>query len=290
LGCKDKTGIDLHVHSTASDGTLSPSELLALARDLGLGALAITDHDTLEGSREALQAGIPNGLEFLTGVEISAQPPASFTCPGSFHILGYQIRLDDPVLNETLLVLQNARKNRNPQILERLNKLGIPISLDEIRREAGKIQLGRPHIAQFMVQKGWVETIDEAFDVYLGKGRPAYVDKFRITCARAIEIIGGAGGVPVLAHPYLLEAKSEDALDNLVFELKSMGLRGVEVFYPSHTPDQTARYESIARRHGLLMTGGTDFHGLITPDIKMGSGNGNLFIPYSIYENLISHC
>ena len=281
--------IDLHIHSTASDGTLSPPEILRLAHSLDLKAIAITDHDTVEGSREALALDIPASLNFLTGVEISAATPPSFPGSGSFHILGYDIDTENPVLNQTLEKLQLARKNRNPRILEVLNALGLKMTLDEVQREAGECQLGRPHIAQLMVKKGLVRSINEAFDTYLAKGKPAYVDKYRISAARAIEMISDAGGVPVLAHPCLLQAPSDRALEELVVMLTRMGLKGIEVYYPEHTPEQTALYIDIAGRHRLLMTGGTDFHGDLEPEIQMGSGTGDLHIPYSLYEQLIHH-
>lgn len=279
--------IDLHIHSTASDGTYSPSEILTMAQDLNLGAISITDHDTIDGSKEALNNGIPSSIKFLTGLEISACPPPSFPCSGSFHILGYSIRLDDTVLNQTLTVLQKARKNRNPRIVKLLNALGFDFSLSEVRHEAGDCQLGRPHIASFMVKKGFVKSINEAFDKYLGKGKPAYVDKYRIDCASAIKIILGAGGIPVLAHPFLLKPISDKPFEELITTLKSMGLKGIEVYYPEHPPDFIAYYAGIAERYGLLMTGGTDFHGSIKPDIKIGLGKGDFFIPYVLYEKLI---
>ena len=279
--------IDLHIHSTASDGTLSPLEILRLARKLNLGAISITDHDTIEGSKNALALDMPAPPFFLTGVEISAAPPPSFSLTGSFHLLGYAIDIDDPGLNQTLIKLQQARKNRNPQILEILNDLGFDITLDEVRKESGGFQLGRPHIAQLMVKKGFVQSIDEAFDKYLGKGQIAYVDKYRITIANAIEIILNAGGVPVLAHPFLLQIQKDEILEDLVVTLMQMGLQGIEVYYPEHPPQKTALYADIAKRHSLLITGGTDFHGDLKPQIQMGSGRGNLQIPFVLYEQLI---
>jgi predicted metal-dependent phosphoesterase TrpH len=279
--------IDLHIHTTASDGTLTPAEVLSHADRLKLRAIAITDHDTVAGSKEALRCGIPQSLGFLTGVEISAAPPPFYPGPGSFHLLGYSIRLDDMKLNQTLARLRQARKNRNPAIISRLNHLGIPLTVDEVRKQAGPGQLGRPHIAQALVHKGVAATIDEAFEKFLGAGRPAYVDKFRIECCRAIELILGAGGIPVLAHPGLLDCKNEDQFDQLIGGLKDMGIQGVEVYYAEHTPERTRLFVDLAQRHDLLMTGGTDFHGSIQPEIEMGSGSGDLFVPYELYEKLI---
>ena len=286
MDCNHHLGIDLHIHSTASDGSFTPAELLDHAQKLNLAAIAITDHDSIDGSREALRIGIPPSFDFLTGVEISAAHPPFFPGSGSFHILGYNIHLDNRDLNQALSKLQDARKNRNPSILKLLNKLGFQISLDEVNQEAGEGQLGRPHIAYAMVKKGFVASIDEAFDKYLGTRGPAYVDKYRIECEEAIHIIRAAGGVPVLAHPALLNIENDQKLDALLHNLIKIGLAGIEVYYPGHSPQQIRQYTELARKYGLLMTGGTDFHGTITPQIKMGSGKGSLFIPYSLYEKL----
>jgi predicted metal-dependent phosphoesterase TrpH len=289
LGYSKHERIDLHIHTTASDGTFSPSEVISHAQNLELKAIAITDHDTVAGSKEALQAGIPPSLGFLTGVEISAAPPPFYLGSGSFHILGYSIGLEDPELSRTLKKLRQARKNRNPAILKRLNELGISLTMDELREEAGEGQLGRPHIAQLMVTKGIVSSLDEAFDNFLGSGKPAYVDKYRIECLNAIKIILDAGGIPVLAHPGLLHIDNDSQFENLIANLKEMGIQGVEVYYSEHDPDQTRLFAELAQRHNLLKTGGTDFHGAIQPEIKMGSGKGNLFVPYELFQKLIQH-
>jgi len=288
LEYKNRLRIDLHIHSTASDGSLTPADIIDHAQKLKLAAIAITDHDSVDGSKEALRIGIPPSLRFLTGVEISAAHPPFFRGCGSFHILGYAIRLDHGDLNQTLNKLQDARKNRNPEILKCLNKLGFQISLEEVKQEVAEGQLGRPHIAYAMMKKGFVASIDEAFERYLGTGKPAYVDKFRIECEQAFNIIREAGGVSVLAHPALLNIENEQELDALLQNLIKIGLAGIEVYYPGHSARQIHQYTEMARKYGLLMTGGTDFHGSITPKIKMGSGTGDLFVPYTLYEDLIN--
>jgi len=280
--------IDLHIHSTASDGTLSPSEILTLAQQLDIAAISITDHDTLKGSKDALSCGIPPSVKFLPGVEISADPPPAFNCSGSFHILGYAVDIHNSELNHTLSMLRDSRENRNPRILKLLSGMGIEIEMEEVLNLAGKSQIGRPHIAQLMVKKGYARSIDAAFDEYLGNGRPAYVNRFRFECEQTITAVLNAGGIPVLAHPFLLNIKENEVLENLIAVLAEMGLRGIEVYYPEHTKDLMAYYTQLARRHDLLITGGTDFHGDIKPEIKMGSGKGDLFIPYALYEKLIS--
>jgi len=279
-------GIDLHIHSTASDGSLTPAEIVDHAQRINLAAIAITDHDSIYGSKEALRSAIPPSLRFLTGVEISAAHPPFFPGSGSFHILGYCIRLDDLALNQTLNRLREARKKRNPKIIKRLNELGLKISLEDVNQTLADGQLGRPHIAYAMIKKGFVESMDEAFDKFLGAGKPAYVDKDRIGCEEAVKMIRGAGGVPVLAHPALLNIDDDCQLDELIQNLIKIGMRGIEVYYPEHSPEQIQRYTELADKYDLLMTGGTDFHGSITPKIKMGTGKGTLFIPYILYEKL----
>ncbi len=279
-------GIDLHIHSTASDGTFTPAEILSLAEKLHLGAIAITDHDTIEGSLAATDIGIPHGLDFLSGVEISANPPPTCPCSGSLHILGYGIDLKHVAFNAALSKLQDARKNRNPLIVSMLNKMGIALAKEDIQLKPGQNQLGRPHIAEAMVKKGVVSSINEAFDKYLGTGRPAYVDKYRMTSHEAISIILSAGGIPVLAHPVLIKFKDNTSLEGLLGTLKGMGLKGLEVFYSEHSAALTAAYTACAKRHGLLITGGTDFHGSLKPDIQLGCGRGDLHIPYEIYTQL----
>lgn len=278
--------IDLHIHSTASDGTLTPLEILASARRLGLAAIAITDHDTLAGSRELLQNSPGAGIEAVSGVEISAAPPALCPQRGSFHVLGYGVAFDHPRLNQALERLQNARQERNPKIIQRLNHLGLALDVAEAAELAGGPDgLGRPHIARLMKRKGYVASIDEAFDRYLGHGKPAYVDKFRVSCQAALALIREAGGIPVLAHPGVTLDADVD-LDRLLADLVAMGLGGVEVYYPDHDAAQTNRFAAAARRHGLLLTGGSDFHGSLKPEVQMGVGTGALAVPYVLYTAL----
>jgi predicted metal-dependent phosphoesterase TrpH len=286
LDCK-QTGIDLHIHSTASDGTLSPFEILRLAETLELGAISITDHDTLKGSGDLVEAAGSSVVRVLTGIEISAIPPASYEIAGSFHILGYGIQLNDPALNQTLETLQHARENRNPFIIRRLNAMGLDITLEEVIQTSGEAQIGRPHIAQLMIKKGFVRTIDEAFDAYLGFNKPAYVEKFKLDCQKAIEMITEAGGLPVLAHPYLLRIPDNSRLKSLVGILKEMGLKGIEVYYPEHSLKHVEFYSRLALDYDLAVTGGTDFHGAIKPEIQLGYGKGDFFVPYSVYDQLL---
>ncbi len=280
-------GIDLHIHSIASDGSYSASEILQMAVGIGLEAIAITDHDTLEGSRSALKAGIPQGLSFLPGVEISVQSPSQFNLGGSLHILAYGIDLNDPPLQKALDELQEARNARVPQIIERLAGIGMDISEEQMAEQLDQGGTpGRPHIAAAMVQAGFARDIDDAFDRFLGKGCPAYVDKYRLDCRRSFELIHNAGGIPVLAHPYLIKFKPPQGIYDLVDQLHGMGLMGIEAYYPRHPAQAVAEYLKIAGKYDMIVTGGSDFHGDLSPDIQLGRGFGDLFIPFEIYQKI----
>lgn len=285
--CDVPRRIDLHIHSTASDGTWTPQEILAQADALQLGAISITDHDTVRGVKEAIDSGIPPSFEFLTGIEISSNPPSLFPFPDTLHILGYHIDTDNADLDKALGKLRRARQDRNPGIIRRLGTLGIDLSLQEVRESAGAGQIGRPHIARCMVEKGVVRSIHDAFDLYLGRGKPAYVDKYRVESASAIQLILNAAGIPVLAHPGLLKTDGPNDLTSLVAGLKEMGLMGIEAYYPGHLPAQTAGIIELAERYDLLVTGGSDFHGDMYPDIRMGTGRGDLCVPFDLYEKLV---
>jgi len=279
--------IDLHVHSTASDGTFTPGEIIRLAQVLALGAIAISDHDTVDGVREALTRGIPPTLGFITGVEISTAAPPEIPVDGSLHILGYGFDVDDPALGEALGRLQEARKRRTPRIIERLRALGFDLTVDRMAAEFGNGPLGRPHVARLMIDQGIVGSVDEAFNQYLGRSGPAYVEKYRIPAADAIRIIRGAGGIAVLAHPGVVNLPPDRSAADLVARLVEMGLGGIEAHYPAHRPDQIEAYTALADQYGLRITGGTDFHGTVTPDIMMGCGRGDFHVPYQLYENLL---
>lgn len=288
MDSKQSGGVDLHIHSTASDGTHTPQKILEMAACAGLQAIAITDHDTLDGSRQAFNDDIPASLAFLTGVEISVHAPSPSNISDSLHILGYGVDPDDSKLIEALDKFQKIRSTRIHRIVDRLNALGIALTLEQVMGEAGDGTPGRPHVAVAMVNAGYAEHINDAFDRYLGNGRPACVSKERMTCERAFELIHGAGGIPVLAHPYLIPCRGSDGLILLVEQLCDMGLKGIEVYYPKHTPEAVAQYAKLAKKYGLLVTGGSDFHGELTPEIEMGSGEGDLYVPYALYEKILS--
>ena len=272
--------IDLHTHSTASDGTLSPRELVLFAQKEGLSALALTDHDTIDGLKEAYETAKEIGLSFLCGVEISVK----FEGPGHFHLLGYFLTPELSGLEEMLKKLKEARSRRNELMIEKLQALGIEITLDELKNIASG-EIGRPHIAKLLLEKGVVKTLEEAFERYLKKGAPAYVPKALLTPEEAISEILRNRGIPVMAHPVTLKV-DKDFLKKYLTKLKEHGLRGVEVFYSEHNPSFTQFLLDLAKKLELLITGGSDFHGANKPDIKLGRGFGNLNIPFEYYERL----
>ncbi|MBM4306495.1 MAG: PHP domain-containing protein [Deltaproteobacteria bacterium] len=276
MGC-----VDLHLHTTASDGVKSPSEIVRYAKSKGLQAISITDHDTIGGLEEGLAEGERIGFEVISGIEISAEHS-----PGSMHLLGYLIDIHHPSLNEKLKYLQRAREERNPRMVEKLNKLGVHITYEEVVKASGGGQVGRPHFAQVLIEKGYVRNFQEAFDRYLKKGASAYVDKLRFTPKEAIHLINEAGGVAVLGHPNTLGLNGAKVLENLIAKLLKEGLRGIEVYYPEHSPSEVIRYKALAERHGLILTGGTDYHGIEKESVDVGVGRGEMKLPYSMVEAL----
>ncbi|MBF0103209.1 MAG: PHP domain-containing protein, partial [Desulfobacterales bacterium] len=264
--------IDLHIHTLASDGLNSVQEIFQRAEQLNLKAIAITDHDTLVGVKEALEEQHKYSIAFLTGVEISASAPSGFDCSGSFHILGYGINTDSLELQDALSYLQQQRMDRIPYMISRLHEIGMDISYHDVLMESGHLQAGRPHIARALIKKGYVASINEAFDRYLAKGKPAYVEKYRLSCEKAFQLIKNAGGIPVLAHPYLLGIYDKNVFNQLIQVVIPMGLMGIEAYYTNHTHEWTEYYNSVAQHHKLLVTGGSDFHGEPSDDIEIGKG------------------
>jgi len=248
------TRVDLHIHTTASDGLYSPEEVVRMAKKTGLRAIAITDHDTVGGVAQAAAAAANLGMELVPGIEISTLANGQ-----DIHVLGYFVDTEQEWFLQRLQSLRNTREERNRKIIEKLNELGIAITWEELQaKKRGAISeknVGRPHIAEILVDKGVVRSMDEAFDRYLGKDGAAYVTTKRITPFEAIDLIKEAGGVPVLAHPGLYEN------DALVEEIIAHGLAGLEVYHPDHDEECTERYLEMAERHGLIVTAGSDFHG-----------------------------
>lgn len=265
--------VDLHLHSTASDGTLSPEELVKLASKLQFKAIALTDHDSAEGVAPALKkAQEYPGLEVIPAVELSSDVQGR-----DIHFLGYFIDYQSPWLKKHLKGLREARLKRAVKMVERLQKMGFSLFFKEVLAEAGSGAVGRPHIARAMLKKGYIHHIQEAFSRYIGRQAPAYVEKYAYTPEDVIKIIRKIGGISVLAHPGLTK------VDELIPKFIKAGLKGLEVVHSDHSPEQIGHYRRLAERLGLVVTGGSDCHGL-------GSGRGQLLgsvkIPDSILENL----
>jgi len=272
--------IDLHTHTDESDGTYSPTALVTLAKEQGIEAIAVTDHDTIEGLPEAMETGKRLGVEVIPGMELSVEYG-----PGSMHILGLLINPEDKGLNDTLAELQESRSARNPRIIEKLNELGMPITMKEVEIISGGGQLGRPHIAAALVKNGHVNNTQEAFDKYLKKGATAYFERRRLSRKEAADVIHGAGGLIILAHPGTL-AVNGSKFDKLLSELKDAGFDGIEVFYNNHSQAEEDRLMKIADKLEFIISGGTDFHGENKPSIKLGVGYGNMAIPYEVLQEM----
>lgn len=268
--------IDLHIHSTASDGRLSPAEIVAKSVELGLSVIAITDHDTVNGIAPALLAAqaFPK-LKVIPGVEINTDVPN-----GEAHVLGYFIDYTNRRLNEALEKLRHSRRERAQGMIAKLKDLGVNIDWQRVQEIAGDGAFGRPHIAQALLEKGYINTIKEAFTKYIGRGGPAYVDRAKITPAEAVELVLQASGLPVLGHPLTI-----DDPETMTAELKKAGLVGIEVYYNNYDLDKIARLLSLANQHNLIVTGGSDYHGL---DESNETVLGGVEVPLAAAETLIA--
>lgn len=271
---------DLHTHTTASDGTFSPSENIKRAIEKGLNAIAITDHDTIEGVEEGMaEANKHDNFECVPGIEISTLYEGQ-----DIHVLGYFIDYKDEKFLSTLDKLSSVRDQRNKMILKNLNALGINIEEAELEaKRHGEGNVGRGHIAEIMMDKGIVNSLPEAFEKYLGKGKPAYAITDRISPIEAVKIIRDAKGVPVLAHPGIYDA------DELIPILSENGLAGIECCHPDHTIEQVKYYEKIAEKYSLIKTAGSDFHGFRNGEVFHGD-IGSCSVPLDTLDLLKKFC
>lgn len=270
--------IDLHTHSTFSDGTFTPLQLVKYAEEKGLKAFALTDHDTTEGIKEA--KSIETNVEVISGVEISTRYDKK-----EIHIVGLYVNENDADLNKQLKYYREKRVTRNFEILEKLNSLGVDITIDDVKESCTGDVISRAHIAKALVSKGFVGSYTEAFDRYLGDNKCAYVPRETLNYEESMELITKAGGVPVLAHP-LLYKMSDTNLENMMVKLRQKGLKAVEVYYSTHSNSDTQHVMAMANRVGLIYSGGSDFHGATKPKIDMGTGMGKLAVPYEILEKI----
>jgi len=285
---------DLHMHSTASDGTDAPEDLPRLCRDAGLSAFALTDHDTIAGLAACAAAAKRLKIDFVPGIEFSANPDLDHTGRpvGSLHILGHFIDPEHPTILETSARMLRTRADRNPQIIAKLNQLGVQITYDEVLDLAADLPgseasptsqaaIGRPHLAQVLLNKGYVKSIHEAFSMYLGVSGEAYVRRDTLSAEQAIAAIHDAGGRATLAHPVQLKLVGEQTLEQVLDRLVSWGLDGLETSHSDHTPADVGRFSKLAERFNLTPTGGSDYHGS-RKTIALNSQR----VPITVYEHL----
>ena len=272
--------IDLHTHSLCSDGAQTPADVVRTAYDAGLAAIALSDHDCIEGVQEAMDTGKALGVEVIPAVELSAQSDTEL------HILGYFIDIHNKKLQDTMKYALQVRDERQEETCRKLREQGFDITMEEARAEAhGNPVLCRAHFAQIMVRKGYAESVKDAFNRYLTVGCYAYSNRQALTGPEAVSIIREAGGIAVAAHLHLIKLP-DDQLREYLKSLIPYGLDGIEGYYTDYTPDMQARYQAMAKELGLVISGGTDYHGANKPHIAIGKGRGELEIPYSVLDGL----
>lgn len=274
--------IDLHVHSSFSDGTDTPEELARAAAASGVTALALTDHDNVAGVPDFLAACRREGIVGIAGVEISAHVQQ-----GTLHVLGLGVDPASAALDDALARVRDGREERNHRIVGKLHELGFGLTWGEVQELAGHDVVGRPHIARAMIAHGWAGGVEEVFDRYLGEGAPAYVDRFKLSPEESVKLVVEAGGVPVVAHPLSWLADLGE-LETALAKLKAAGLAGVEVYHSSHNLGDEVELMRLSSRLGLLPSGGTDYHGEdVKPGIRIGTGPGRMEVPDAILAPLL---
>ena len=275
--------IDLHAHSTASDGTYTPAEVAELAQKIGLSAIALTDHDTIDGLEEFRAAGKKAGIETIPGIEFAALWPR-YHRP-EIHIVGLGFDPNHPLLLERMKDIRESRDTRNRKMCEKLSAIGLHITLEEVAANAGGEIITRAHFANVLLQKGYIKKKEDAFSRYISTGLPGYVEREFLSPKLCIQTIKEAGGAAVLAHPTLYGLDMTQ-LEELCAELIPDGLDGIECQYSTYSPAETKAITALAEKMHLLPSGGSDFHGKNKPNIRLGSGKSNLAIPYSFWTEL----
>lgn len=275
--------IDLHTHSNASDGSMSPTEVMIAAKNAGLSAVALTDHDTIDGVKEALNAAKELGLECIAGTELSA-----FYKGREVHIVGLFLNIYDRQFQAQLDTFRQIRNARNLQMIEKMQAAGVDISLEKLQSTEKNSVITRAHLARYLFTHGYVYSIAEAFDKYLSPGMPFYVPKTGVSPKACIEAIRENGGIAILAHPLTYKLRPAKLIECLQ-TLKSFGLQGMETYYSTFSEADHRSMQRLAKDLGLLASGGSDFHGSVKPNIHIGSGMGRLVIPYDVLEALKEH-
>ena len=272
--------IDLHVHSTESDGTLTPEDLVAEAKKAGLAAFALTDHDTCHGVGKAMPLAASAGIELIPGIELSTDYHGK-----EVHIVGLYIDIENEQLLKKTAEYRKCRSERNALMVEALRKEGLSITMEELVAENPDCVITRANIARFLYEHGQIKSVREAFDRYIGDHCKCYVGRLKVASTDAVRLIKEAGGTAILAHP-LLYGLSNNNLHIMIDELKPAGLDGLEAIYSTYTTGEEQQMKRLARENGLLISGGSDFHGSNKPDIALGRGRGHLYIPYSVLETI----
>ncbi len=273
--------VDLHTHSNASDGSDPPAKLVRLAAERRLTTIALTDHDNLDGIAEARQAAAEVGIGFVPGVELSLE-----WAKGGMHMVALWIEDQPGPLQDRLSGLRDSRNSRNSVIVQRLRSLGIDITMGEVEAEAGEGTVGRPHIAAVMVAKGAVPDIQTAFNEFLANGRPAYVDRVRLQPEEALRLVAESGGISILAHPHTTGIDNRVEMADMLERLKAGGLTGIECHYGTYDADGRSGMVALARRFGLIPSGGSDYHGTYKIETELGTGKVGLPVPEAVLEEL----
>ncbi len=273
--------IDLHVHTLASDGSDTPADVVRMAAELGLRAVAVTDHDTFAGLPEAIEAGARYGVEVVPGVELSTIYDGV-----EVHVLGYYMDAGHPRLRAMMARATAERNARNETMVQRLHDAGYPVTMDALHAAfPGQTMLGRPHISEYLMRRGYVASVQDGMKNLLGRGKPFYVARYNIPLEESVETLRAAGGLPVVAHLFKYRYTPEQ-LTAMVDAAAAAGAVGLEAMYTNYTPEQEQAVRVLAAERGLLCTGGTDYHGARKPDIALGRGFGNLHVPYALLEGL----
>jgi 3',5'-nucleoside bisphosphate phosphatase len=274
--------VDLHLHSFISDGSESPKRIVELAVAAGMSAIALTDHDILDGIPEARRSADTHGLLFIPGTELSVDWNGA-----AMHMLVYFLEPHSGPLQDRLVAVREGRATRNLRIITALQSHGIDITFDEVAAVAGDGSMGRPHFARVLIDKGVVTSMPEAFDNWLATGRPGYVSRERLEAFEAVELARQSGAVPVIAHPHTLGLGADEYADAFV-DLADAGLGGIEAYYTEYSQDLREHLAGICNRLGIAATGGSDFHGTYKPDIRVGIGLGDLSVPEKAIQQLVA--